>query len=351
MRVDQLTFTRFLAAIAIVLYHSRHELSLSGSHTLSLLISQANIGVSYFFILSGFVMTLAYPKGNISYKKYYTSRIARIYPLYLLALLLVAALKTLFYTSGTDPVQFFLSLFVLQAWHPKYALVLNIPGWTICVEFLFYAIFPLMMNLFYEKSSFKTIALVVTTFWLASQVGFAIVEPEVSRGSSLLYNHPIMHVNQFLLGNLAGLFFMRTKDRFKPRYTDLIILASLSATYLLLLHPHPLNYHNGLLAITFIPFILALSYGNGWTARLFKHKALIYLGEISFGIYILQVPVRLYLSEAFKRLGLGEYGTLPHIICLMVASAICYHVVEKPCRTMINNWASKKKKPKTQPAL
>ena len=91
MRIEQLTFTRFIAAIAIVIFHFGKGIYPFGSGLLSTIINNANVAVSYFFTLSGFVMIIAYGASNkmINARKYYINRVAKIYPVYFLSLLLM----------------------------------------------------------------------------------------------------------------------------------------------------------------------------------------------------------------------------------------------------------------------
>jgi peptidoglycan/LPS O-acetylase OafA/YrhL len=95
MRLDQLTFTRFIAAISIVVFHYGRNVFPFDMDGIKFLFRQANVGVSYFFILSGFIMVIAYGnRGKIEYVDYLKRRFARIYPVYFLAIL---ALFTYFY--------------------------------------------------------------------------------------------------------------------------------------------------------------------------------------------------------------------------------------------------------------
>lgn len=88
MRIEQLTFTRFIAAISIVIFHYGKESILFNNNLVGYVFKQANVGVSYFFILSGFVMIIAYHnKSEINFIEYFKNRFARIYPVYLLAIL------------------------------------------------------------------------------------------------------------------------------------------------------------------------------------------------------------------------------------------------------------------------
>ena len=79
MKISQITFTRFIAAMAIVISHFNKDLFLYKIDYISNIFLKANVGVSYFFILSGFIMIVAYHrKGKIAYLDYYRNRFARI---------------------------------------------------------------------------------------------------------------------------------------------------------------------------------------------------------------------------------------------------------------------------------
>ena len=81
MRLDQLTFIRFIAATCVIIYHFGTTLFPYNIEPFNKIANNANVAVSFFFILSGFVMIVAY--GNKSYIKpseFYRNRLTRIYP-------------------------------------------------------------------------------------------------------------------------------------------------------------------------------------------------------------------------------------------------------------------------------
>src|ERR1700744_1580671 len=129
MKTDQLTFTRFIAAIAVVFYHFSKKTTLFSYTLIRIMILNGHIGVSYFFILSGFVMILAYgkEKKNISKSNYYINRFARIYPMYLLALLCMVIILSLNHSFSYGSLIFHGS--ALQAWFPSIASNFNPVGW------------------------------------------------------------------------------------------------------------------------------------------------------------------------------------------------------------------------------
>ena len=90
LKIDQLTFTRFIAAFSIVVLHFGARAFPFNVANISFIFKQASTAVSYFFILSGFVMIIAYNnKSKIEIVEYIKSRFARIYPIYLLAILIL----------------------------------------------------------------------------------------------------------------------------------------------------------------------------------------------------------------------------------------------------------------------
>ncbi len=346
MRIEQLTFTRFLAAMSIVVFHYGLDLAPFNKESISYLFEQANVGVSYFFILSGFVMIIAYGrKEKINTPQYLQNRFARIYPVYFLAILILFVFKA-FIQNDVDYSGMVLNVFMLQSWIPMKALSFNVPAWSLVVEFLFYFLFPLLFNRVYSKRNYLNLVVPIVSFWLISQFAFhwalrsSYYEGPMTALHNFLYYFPFMHLNEFLIGNLAGLFMIhRWKD--KKWNTDLLILALFIITALLLKYDTGLNFHNGLFALTFVPLIVLISMNNGWFTKLSNIKQLVFLGEISYGIYILQRPIHFWTQRTLTYLGL-EHGSPEifyiYLLVLIAASAISYQFIETPLRQKIKKW-------------
>lgn len=292
---------------------------------------KANVGVSYFFILSGFIMIIAYhKKEKIEYIDYYKNRFARIYPLYVLGLLLYLVTRY----SKFNITDSFLYLFGLQSWIPGKAMILNFPGWSISVEFLFYLLFPLLYNHFYSKKN-KTIWVAAGVIWIVSQVFSHLYEASPSykgphtESHEFLYYFPLMHINEFLVGNLAGIFFVRN---FKQKNYDIPVILIFTAILLTMIFV-PLFYHNGLMALLFIPLIILISGNNGFLTKLFSLKPLEYLGEASYAVYITHIPVLYILRDILRTYYLdSDTIFLIYIPVLIMTSILFYQFIEKPLR-------------------
>ena len=170
MRIEQLTFTRFIAAVAVVIFHFGREVFPFQHPILQPLVLSANIGVSYFFILSGFVMIIAYNKQPIiDYKQFYISRIARIFPAFLVSVFLMLIY---FFLIGKDveTKNIILQILLVHAWIKEFCLSLNFPSWSLSVEILFYVLFPVIFNFFYKSVKKQRIYSFILLIWITNSI-------------------------------------------------------------------------------------------------------------------------------------------------------------------------------------
>lgn len=344
MKIGQITFTRFIAAIAIVISHFNKDLFVYKIDYISNLFLRANVGVSYFFILSGFIMIVAYSrKSKIDYWEFYKNRFARIYPLYIVGLLLY--FMTRYNVFGL--YELILYLLGVQTWIPGAAMILNFPGWSISVEFFFYLLFPFLYNHFYSKKN-KSIWIFTIGIWLVTQIfsnwyeASWMYEGAHTKSHEFLYYFPFWHLNEFLIGNLAGLYFIKNA---KQKDYDLILVLVFILILISLMFV-PLFYHNGLMALLFVPAIILISNNNGRITKLFSLKPLEYLGEISYAIYITHIPL-LYLLREFLKW--REYSFdidtvfVLYMVVLLITSTLFYQFIEKPMRNILRKISFTKK--------
>ncbi len=344
MRLDQITFTRFLAAFAIVVFHFGQNIFPFNNENFSFLFAGANLGVSYFFILSGFIMVVAYhKKSTINYANYYKNRIARIYPIYFLAIVI----NILPIISKINTIDLGLNLAVIQAWFPSRALSINGTGWSISVEFLFYALFPVLYNVLYSKKKFRVLTItaiiiifIASQFFLNYYLQSNLYQGYPSNSHNFIFYHPLMHLNGFLMGNLAGLFFVNSSSTKTRNYDWIIILLVIITVALLKFGFWGLNLHNGLMAIVFLPLIVFISFNKGWLSKISKNKFLVFLGEISFGIYILQLPIFHFSKIILESIGVVNTLYIFYIssLSLIILSSVSYIYIETPLRNYIKKY-------------
>jgi peptidoglycan/LPS O-acetylase OafA/YrhL len=347
VRIEQLTFTRFIAAIVIVVFHFIPRLYPINHDYLFPFLNNANVGVSFFFILSGFVMIVAYNHNQtIHYWEFIRNRFARIYPLYILAIL---ALYVLFLKRHNNIVysDLFLNIFGLQAWFPGKALTFNYPAWSISVEFFFYALFPLLFNKIYKSVHIRYTVIFIIAFWFISQftTNYIIRSAYYNSHKDFMYEFlfffPLNHLNGFLIGNLTGFLFVLNQS--SKRNYDFLILILLGGVFSLIYTDTGLVIQNGLYAILFAPLIYFMAQNNGFITKLFTKKTFVFLGEISYAIYILQCPVYYWTSSILDRWDVENKFIVffNSLFLLIIVSAIIHLLIEVPLRNKIKTLQAK----------
>lgn len=339
MRLEQLTFTRFLAALSIVFFHYGQSLYPFDQAAFQFLIGQANVCVSYFFVLSGFVMLIAYHSQNkLNAVSYYLNRFARIYPVYLIGLLAIWFQEQHLNSSACTLAHFTL----MQSYFPEWVLKFNLPTWSVSVEIFFYALFPLLFNQVYNKRHlWKVAGLGILVFWIISQIIFHyLLGLQADNGKILnleefVFYSPLLHLNEFLLGNAAAMVFIRYNQTQSRNYSWLLV-AIIVLMVLALKYNRVFNFHNGLLGVFFVPFILALSMNKGSLNDWLSKPVLVYLGDISYSLYIYQYPVFYYFMD-FKT-GWSSLDFLIKFAVLILVSSLSYSFVETPLRKRIKAW-------------
>ena len=147
-RLNALTGLRCFAAINIVFFH------FSNPNWFGFMAPVVNAGyasVSFFILLSGYVMAYNYAAkartGELDVVRFYEARFTRLYPIYLLSLVLAWQVVPLEYTAHTHAMFWtgmVLSPLLLQGWIPAIATFLNTPAWTMSAESFYYLLFPWM---------------------------------------------------------------------------------------------------------------------------------------------------------------------------------------------------------------
>jgi peptidoglycan/LPS O-acetylase OafA/YrhL len=364
--LDQLTSLRFFAALAIVFHHFG-SLAFTNPKVLAVF-SFLSSGVSFFFVLSGFVLVYAYASdsGVRSLRLFYQARLARLYPVYFLglALMLIVTLHQYGYGDrrlGEDIIApALLSMFLFQAWIPRMANLLNGPGWSLSSEAFFYLVFPMLMSRGarrFLESHKVPIAIVSCVLGTVPLLVLTLAFPNASKATmdSPAYAYanwaafwPPVRLPEFVIGILIGLEFL------KPNRTEfpLRIVGGAVATIALLLIGVPLEwrplFHNSLLAPLFATIIYGLAISKGRIARLLSSRGLVLLGESSFALYILHFPLRSLVGSLWGRLFHSSPGFVffwLYLALCIASSILVFRYLETPMRIWIRNIGSRRNPP------
>jgi peptidoglycan/LPS O-acetylase OafA/YrhL len=305
------------------------------------------MAVSYFFVLSGFVLYTAYDEKRIVYADYIKRRFARIVPVYLLALFLYICISYFFsgFSFSVAGVKLIVvHALLLQAYIPDYSMNLNLPGWTLSVEVFFYLVFPLLLVLLKRKT--RSFIIMAILLYVCSQAIHLYYYPlRHTLNSNIIdtvFFNPIIHINQFLIGMIGGFLFGKI-DAPNNKYRWLLWTTFLTILALMIFLPYNVSCHVGLVAPVFMLFIIGLGVRN---PVLLNIKPAVFIGAISYGIYILQLPVFMFFVFINnKYIHIQKQYFFYFFLCMLVLiAAASFTFFEKPLRNKINalNFGAKK---------
>ncbi|RBM06244.1 acyltransferase [Streptomyces sp. PT12] len=332
-RLASITGLRFLAALAVFLFHIAifRPFSHTGvSDALFTAFSKAGwAGVSFFFLLSGYVLTWAARPGD-PVTAFWRRRLLKLFPNHLVTYALTMALYAIASVSlGTA----LLNLVLLQPWatgEPVFFSVNN-PSWSLGCELFFYLMFPLLHRWIAAVPAGRL------WWWAAGLMGAIIALPAVAYaavpgepsmmapdtpvpalGFWLVYIFPITRLLDFTLGIVMARVVLEGRW---PRLPLAPVLALLLACYALSLHLPGLY---ALTATSVVPFALLIPAVATLDVRgrhtVLRGRTMTWLGEVSFAFYLVHWPV---LNYGQRLLGEGRQYSLPMGTALV---ALCFAV-------------------------
>ena len=151
--IRSFTGWRYIFAVAIFMHHYQ----IDGK---SVLQAGGAIGVTFFFILSGFLLAYGYKKRlmtrEISTSDFYKARAVKLYPLHILCFAAVFLLGIRNFVTADLP-KAVLNLFLLQSWvpSPDYYMSYNAVSWFLSDERFFYLMFPFVLPVLLNGSGKK----------------------------------------------------------------------------------------------------------------------------------------------------------------------------------------------------
>jgi len=314
------------------------------------------LGVVFFFVLSGFLITFLLLKekeqnNSIAIKKFYLRRALRIWPLYYLIFILgffVLPYFDFFAVPGQDNFfqqNFWGNLLLYACFMPNLAFAIyttavpNIgQSWSIGVEEQFYLLWPLLIRK--SKNVLKSI------LWIAGTIitlkGLILLSAPFVKIESLIVLKKFLAMSKLecmALGGLGAYFLFHKKEQllhiiYKPLSQ---ILSVIMIPILIYFIPTALeDILHLLFSISFLVIILNVA-GNEKSLLKFENRVLQYLGRISYGFYMFHVMCIVFTIHTLdKYIGLNNDITTPQHILLygisflltVAVSSLSYHIFE-----------------------
>lgn len=356
---SKLESLRGVAACLVLLFHSHF---IVGNKSLDF-VKNSYLFVDFFFILSGFVLTLAYAdkiRGGLAFREYIALRLGRIYPLHLFMLLVWVPYilgKQYFISAGYGGVDqfehnnlysFVSNLFLIQGMGVHDYLSWNHPSWSISVEFFTYiAFFVLLITL--DRKGGKIFP------WLVIIPGYAFIFSVNTSGQmDGTYDYGFIRC---IAAFYCGVLLFRWKDeierllaRFNIHALEIVAVAFTAAAVSLS------HRGDGYLVLTLVSFCVLLmvfaSHSHGVVGRLLDTTPLRSIGLWSYSIYLTHNIILSFFSNlwevVFKTLprNLGIWAILINIVLLLLTiliSRFTYIYIEKYFRDKTKRLVSRRK--------
>jgi peptidoglycan/LPS O-acetylase OafA/YrhL len=359
--LDGLRFICFLMVFLFHTYKTIFQNLKDTNHTAysitRFLFGNGELGVNFFFVLSGFLITFLLIKekevsGGIHLRNFYIRRILRIWPMFYLCIFIgfvvVPVLKTL---SGqpsneiANPIYYLLfanNFDYIHSWPSFPDALILIVLWSVAVEEQFYLTWPVFLK-FISKKFYPflfSLVLLFTLIFRAFHLG------STDHDYAVLHFHTFSVIGDMAIGGLMA-YFCSYKNHFLNFITNLkkgaIILIYVVAVCLILFRTYLLElpvtalFERLFISVAFGLIILEQNYSKNSFFKFSNLKFISRLGLYTYGLYCLHFFVISLVNSGFSKIGFETsniFGAVAAaLISLLGVTVICrlsYQYFEKP---------------------
>lgn len=351
VKLDSLTSLRFFAALVVFMHHiSTITLFSDGSlNYIKDFFNEGKIGVTFFYVLSGFIISYSYKdrlvSKQISKLKFILNRLARIYPVFILTFFIaIVTYHGSLYVNMPTILKFVMNTLLIQSWYPSVETAFSFNGvaWSLSVEMFFYSSFMLLCILNIKNVFALLVSLISIILFFQSSHWFAENFNHIDR-IWLFYVNPLFRIVDFLSGIIIYLVYKKIKNyNINFIFSSIIEVLSLVLLSFFLLMKDIVTPESRLDIYYVIPMaliILIFSISTGIVSKLLSIKPLVFLGEVSFSFYMIhQIVYNYYLMHVtFKIENIRDFiysSTFIFIMSISVAIVI-YLFYEKPLNKIL----------------
>ena len=304
------------------------------------------VGVSFFFVLSGVVLTWSGRPGQTR-RDFYWRRFARIYPSHLLTAGIAIALYLFVMPPHKQLWAGLVALALLHAWVPSPGVysAANGVSWSLSCEAFFYALFPGLSRTLARWPRRRRNLAVAALLSVCSSAAVACSFLAGGRYDTAGYMSPPVRVGEFALGLALGLAL---REGWVPRVRPAVAWVATTAAVAVALGvgalrgwPVPRGFAD-VLTVGPLALVLLAYTGRDLTGRrsIMARPWAVYLGKLSFAFYLVH---QLLLDLVMKSLlplhertsaGIAWRSGIGLVLSMLAAMAV-HHGVELPCQRLL----------------
>lgn len=353
-KIEFIQAFRGVAALMVVFYHGSRFISPYGTGLGDKIFgAMGSLGVSLFFVISGFIMALTTTSsdGSLRYfKTFAIKRISRVWPAYViatLALIVFVRYGIGFFSASENIINLLYTISFIpygELAPPSFGYPLLAVGWTLNFEMYFYLIFGL--SLLFGKlrwvifSAWIVISLILLPYFTDGYFSFSTGTNYRSTSNYFhLITSPIIW--QFCAGVLIGWLYKKNIAISSHKVCYMLMFITLSAVLVQYLSRYEVSHGINGWGLTIIPMFLVFVIASK-TVTITAPSYLVYLGNISFSLYLWHPFSQEILPGILERHGLGVMANgavcliLTTVMSIVIAS-LSHHFIEEKLSNLIKN--------------
>ena len=348
--IPALTGIRALAALLVLSIHT-HQNVPTNIVAYFPFINRGYLGVDFFFVLSGFIITHVYLasfntlNGKVL-RVFFWHRFIRLYPVHVAVLLFMIGMVCFSRAAGRpisaenfNSVDLIWQFTLVHAWGVTDVATWNVPSWSISAEWFAYLLFP-FLAIFLNRISRARIAYLLSMFSLAVMAALFFL---IGSGIDSWNGPPALLrvTGEFICGAALCRAISIEALSGQRRWSGDLLGAAAFAGFLV---SASIGFSDYLLVGFLTLTIMGAAVADGFLKTLLASSVMVWLGEISYSVYMVHFPILIVLRRIYERLGYEGWNWpfqaiafLVALTAVIAAAAALYYLVERPMRTRLRN--------------
>ena len=312
-KYNQFEIFRFIGAFSVLCFHTtRHTVFFS---KLPHLLQNGPFWVFFFFLLSGFLLTYVYSNKEFNMLHFYKTRFFKFYPVYFLSLILLLKIR----------FNILYHVFLIQSWIFKRPMNYNSSAWYLSTLVFLLLLFPLF--LYFSKNkyfSWFVICINLYTYYFYNyMLKFSFNNESIHE---LINYNPLMYIGTFTLGMLTYNIIKNFKSK---KLYSLFILLYIGFLFIFVQYQKFKFYNSSVVALSFVPLIVLLFLDEGFFSKFLGNKFFVYLGSLSYSIYILHVPLYIIFKKFNNEITIDLQFLIYFILVFIISNLTKYFMENK----------------------